>query len=584
MIKTLARQIKEYKRASLVTPIFMILEVAMEMVIPLLMASIIDDGVQAGDMKHIFAIGCYMILAAIVGLFAGVMGGKYGAKASTGFARNLREAMYENIQTFSFSNIDKFSTAGLVTRMTTDVTNIQNAYQMLLRMCFRAPVSLICAMLMAFLINARVASIYLVAVVFLGIVIIFIMRAVSKYFSEVFKKYDDLNASVQENVAAQRVVKAYVREDYEIDKFHKASYNIYKMFKKAECTMTYVWPVMQFTVYGCILGISWLGAHMIVASQLTTGELMSLLTYCMTILMNLMMLAMIFVMMTMSAASARRIAEVLEEKADITNPEQPDYDVTDGSIRFDHVTFRYNKQSEKPVLDDLNFEIKAGETIGILGGTGSSKTSLVNLISRLYDVNEGTVYVGGKDVRSYDLETLRNEVSVVLQKNVLFSGTILENLRWGDENATEEECIRACRLACADEFIEKMPEKYNTYIEQGGSNVSGGQKQRLCIARALLKKPKVLILDDSTSAVDTATDAKIRKAFATEIPGTTKIIIAQRISSIQDADRIIVMDNGKIDAFAPHEELLRTNEIYKEVYEAQTQTGGGDFDENGGES
>ena len=584
MIKTLAKQIKEYKSASLVTPIFMILEVAMEMVIPLLMASIIDDGVQAGDMKHIFVIGCYMILAAIVGLFAGVMGGKYGAKASTGFARNLREAMYENIQTFSFSNIDKFSTAGLVTRMTTDVTNIQNAYQMLLRMCFRAPVSLICAMLMAFLINARVASIYLVAVVFLGIVIIFIMRAVSKYFSEVFKKYDDLNASVQENVAAQRVVKDYVREDYEIDKFHKASYNIYKMFKKAECTMTYVWPVMQFTVYGCILGISWLGAHMIVASQLTTGELMSLLTYCMSILMNLMMLAMIFVMMTMSAASARRIAEVLEEKADITNPEQPDYDVTDGSIRFDHVTFRYNKQSEKPVLDDLNFEIKAGETIGILGGTGSSKTSLVNLISRLYDVNEGTVYVGGKDVRSYDLETLRNEVSVVLQKNVLFSGTILENLRWGDENATEEECIRACRLACADEFIEKMPEKYNTYIEQGGSNVSGGQKQRLCIARALLKKPKVLILDDSTSAVDTATDAKIRKAFATEIPGTTKIIIAQRISSIQDADRIIVMDNGKIDAFAPHEELLRTNEIYKEVYEAQTQTGGGDFDENGGES
>lgn len=584
MIKTLAKQIKEYKSASLVTPIFMILEVAMEMVIPLLMASIIDDGVQAGDMKHIFAIGCYMILAAIVGLFAGVMGGKYGAKASTGFARNLREAMYENIQTFSFSNIDKFSTAGLVTRMTTDVTNIQNAYQMLLRMCFRAPVSLICAMLMAFLINARVARIYLVAVVFLGIVIIFIMRAVSKYFSEVFKKYDDLNASVQENVAAQRVVKAYVREDYEIDKFHKASYNIYKMFKKAECTMTYVWPVMQFTVYGCILGISWLGAHMIVASQLTTGELMSLLTYCMTILMNLMMLAMIFVMMTMSAASGKRIAEVLNEKADITNPEQPDYDVTDGSIRFDHVTFRYNKQSEKPVLDDLNFEIKAGETIGILGGTGSSKTSLVNLISRLYDVNEGTVYVGGKDVRSYDLETLRNEVSVVLQKNVLFSGTILENLRWGDENATEEECIRACRLACADEFIEKMPEKYNTYIEQGGSNVSGGQKQRLCIARALLKKPKVLILDDSTSAVDTATDAKIRKAFATEIPGTTKIIIAQRISSIQDADRIIVMDNGKIDAFAPHEELLRTNEIYKEVYEAQTQTGGGDFDENGGES
>lgn len=573
MIKTLAKQIKEYKSASLVTPIFMILEVAMEMVIPLLMASIIDDGVQAGDMKHIFAIGCYMILAAIVGLFAGVMGGKYGAKASTGFARNLREAMYENIQTFSFSNIDKFSTAGLVTRMTTDVTNIQNAYQMLLRMCFRAPVSLICAMLMAFLINARVASIYLVAVVFLGIVIIFIMRAVSKYFSEVFKKYDDLNASVQENVAAQRVVKAYVREDYEIDKFHKASYNIYKMFKKAECTMTYVWPVMQFTVYGCILGISWLGAHMIVASQLTTGELMSLLTYCMTILMNLMMLAMIFVMMTMSAASGKRIAEVLNEKADITNPEQPDYDVTDGSIRFDHVTFRYNKQSEKPVLDDLNFEIKAGETIGILGGTGSSKTSLVNLISRLYDVNEGTVYVGGKDVRSYDLETLRNEVSVVLQKNVLFSGTILENLRWGDENATEEECIRACRLACADEFIEKMPEKYNTYIEQGGSNVSGGQKQRLCIARALLKKPKVLILDDSTSAVDTATDALIRHAFREEIPNVTKIIIAQRVASVMDADQIVVLDEGRLMDVGTHDELMSRSAIYREVYESQMKGG-----------
>ena len=584
MVRKLLRSVREYKTSSLLAPLFVTCEVILEVIIPMLMANLIDFGIEAGNMQYILKMGLALIICCIVSLTFGALSGKYAAVASAGFAKNLREDMYNKVQEYSFSNIDKFSTAGLVTRMTTDVTNIQNAYQMLLRMCFRAPVSLICAMLMAFLINARVASIYLVAVVFLGIVIIFIMRAVSKYFSEVFKKYDDLNASVQENVAAQRVVKAYVREDYEIDKFHKASYNIYKMFKKAECTMTYVWPVMQFTVYGCILGISWLGAHMIVASQLTTGELMSLLTYCMSILMNLMMLAMIFVMMTMSAASARRIAEVLEEKADITNPEQPDYDVTDGSIRFDHVTFRYNKQSEKPVLDDLNFEIKAGETIGILGGTGSSKTSLVNLISRLYDVNEGTVYVGGKDVRSYDLETLRNEVSVVLQKNVLFSGTILENLRWGDENATEEECIRACRLACADEFIEKMPEKYNTYIEQGGSNVSGGQKQRLCIARALLKKPKVLILDDSTSAVDTATDAKIRKAFATEIPGTTKIIIAQRISSIQDADRIIVMDNGKIDAFAPHEELLRTNEIYKEVYEAQTQTGGGDFDENGGES
>ena len=584
MIKRLLKSVREFKKDALLTPFFVVLEVVMEVIIPLVMALLIAKGIDGQDMAAIWKYGIILVLCAMLALVFGAAAGTFAARASTGFARNLRHDMYYNVQNFSFSNIDKFSTAGLVTRMTTDVTNIQNAYQMLLRMCFRAPVSLICAMLMAFLINARVASIYLVAVVFLGIVIIFIMRAVSKYFSEVFKKYDDLNASVQENVAAQRVVKAYVREDYEIDKFHKASYNIYKMFKKAECTMTYVWPVMQFTVYGCILGISWLGAHMIVASQLTTGELMSLLTYCMTILMNLMMLAMIFVMMTMSAASGKRIAEVLNEKADITNPEQPDYDVTDGSIRFDHVTFRYNKQSEKPVLDDLNFEIKAGETIGILGGTGSSKTSLVNLISRLYDVNEGTVYVGGKDVRSYDLETLRNEVSVVLQKNVLFSGTILENLRWGDENATEEECIRACRLACADEFIEKMPEKYNTYIEQGGSNVSGGQKQRLCIARALLKKPKVLILDDSTSAVDTATDAKIRKAFATEIPGTTKIIIAQRISSIQDADRIIVMDNGKIDAFAPHEELLRTNEIYKEVYEAQTQTGGGDFDENGGES
>ena len=525
-----------------------------------------------------------MIVAALIGLYAGIMGGVCGANASAGFARNLRKAMYENIQQFSFSNIDRFSTAGLITRLTTDVTNVQNAYQMLLRMFVRAPISMVCAMIMSFYINAKLASIYLVAVIILGACLFFIISRVSGYFQEVFKKYDDLNASVQENIAGIRVVKAYVREDYEDKKFSKASYNVYKMFVKAEKILSYNAPLMQFAVYSCILGISWLGAHMIVASQLTTGELMSLLTYCMTILMNLMMLAMIFVMMTMSAASGKRIAEVLNEKADITNPEQPDYDVTDGSIRFDHVTFRYNKQSEKPVLDDLNFEIKAGETIGILGGTGSSKTSLVNLISRLYDVNEGTVYVGGKDVRSYDLETLRNEVSVVLQKNVLFSGTILENLRWGDENATEEECIRACRLACADEFIEKMPEKYNTYIEQGGSNVSGGQKQRLCIARALLKKPKVLILDDSTSAVDTATDAKIRKAFATEIPGTTKIIIAQRISSIQDADRIIVMDNGKIDAFAPHEELLRTNEIYKEVYEAQTQTGGGDFDENGGES
>ena len=583
MLKTILSQVKEFKADSIKTPLFMILEVIMEMVIPLLMASIIDDGVEAGNMQHILVVGAFMVVAAGVGLFAGIMGGKYGARASTGFARNLREAMYTNIQTFSFANIDKFSTAGLVTRMTTDVTNLQNAYQMILRMCTRAPSSLICAMVMAFLINAKVASVYLIAVIFLAICLCFLMRAATKYFSEAFPKYDEMNASVQENVAAQRVVKAFVREDYETEKFRKTSGNIYKLFMKAECILTFTSPLMQFTVYSCILGISWLGANMIVAGNLTTGELMSLLTYCMNILMSLMMLSMIFVMVTMSTASARRIAEVLNEKASITNPENPDYQVTDGSIRFENVTFRYNTNSEKPVLDNINLEIKSGETIGILGGTGSSKTSFVNLISRLYDVNEGAVYVGGKDVRSYDMETLRNEVSVVLQKNVLFSGTILENLRWGDENATEEECKRACRLACADEFIEKMPQQYNTYIEQGGNNVSGGQKQRLCIARALLKKPKILILDDSTSAVDTATDARIRKAFATEIPGTTKIIIAQRISSIQDADRIIVLDNGRVDAFDTHENLLQNNTIYREVYEAQT-GGNGDFDENGGEA
>lgn len=583
MLKTILSQVKEFKADSIKTPLFMILEVIMEMVIPLLMASIIDDGVEAGNMQHILVVGAFMVVAAGVGLFAGIMGGKYGARASTGFARNLREAMYTNIQTFSFANIDKFSTAGLVTRMTTDVTNLQNAYQMILRMCTRAPASLICAMVMAFLINAKVASVYLIAVIFLAICLWFLMRAATKYFSEAFPKYDEMNASVQENVAAQRVVKAFVREDYETEKFRKTSGNIYKLFMKAECILTFTSPLMQFTVYSCILGISWLGANMIVAGSLTTGELMSLLTYCMNILMSLMMLSMIFVMVTMSTASARRIAEVLNEKASITNPENPDYQVTDGSIRFENVTFRYNTNSEKPVLDNINLEIKSGETIGILGGTGSSKTSFVNLISRLYDVNEGAVYVGGKDVRSYDMETLRNEVSVVLQKNVLFSGTILENLRWGDENATEEECKRACRLACADEFIEKMPQQYNTYIEQGGNNVSGGQKQRLCIARALLKKPKILILDDSTSAVDTATDAKIKKAFATEIPGTTKIIIAQRISSIQDADRIIVLDNGRVDAFDTHENLLQNNTIYREVYEAQT-GGNGDFDENGGEA
>ena len=490
--------------------------------------------------------------------------------------------MYENIQSFSFSNIDKFSTAGLVTRLTTDVTNLQNAYQMLLRMCVRAPISLICAMCMAFFISPRLASIYLVAVIILGIILAIITVRAHHYFMEVFPKYDDLNASVQENVSAIRVVKAYVREDYEKNKFRKASQNIYNMFVKAESILAFNNPVMQITVYSCILAISWVGAKMIVGGTLTTGELMSLLTYCMNIMMSLMMLSMVFVMLAMSVASAERICEVLNEKSDITNPENADKTVPDGSITFDHVTFRYSRTSAKPVLSDIDLSIKSGETIGIIGGTGSSKSSLVNLISRLYDVSEGRVLVGGKDVRSYDLDTLRNEVSVVLQNNVLFSGTIYENLRWGDAHATDEECRHACRLACADEFIERFPDGYNTYIEQGGSNVSGGQKQRLCIARALLKKPKVLILDDSTSAVDTATDAKIRKAFLTEIPETTKLIIAQRISSVQDADRIIVMENGKVNGFGSHEELLKTNEIYREVYESQT-GGDGDFDEKRGE-
>ncbi|MBS6194951.1 MAG: ABC transporter ATP-binding protein [Clostridiales bacterium] len=583
MLKTLLRQVKEFKWDSIRTPLCMILEVAMEMVIPLLMASIIDDGVEAGDMNHILKVGGCMVAAAAIGLWAGMMGGKYGARASAGFARNLRQSMYENIQTFSFSNIDKFSTAGLVTRMTTDVTNLQNAYQMILRMCTRAPASLICAMAMAFFINARIASVYLGAVIFLGGILFIIMKKAMKYFNQAFPKYDEMNASVQENITAQRVVKAYVREEHETEKFHRASSNIYRMFMKAEGILTYNAPLMQLTVYSCILLISWIGAKMIVAGNLSTGELMSLLTYCMNILMSLMMLSMIFVMVTMSMTSARRISEVLNETADLKNPENPDFDVPDGSIRFENVTFRYNSGSEKPILDQINFEVKPGETIGILGGTGSSKTSLVNLISRLYDVEEGTVFVGGKDVRSYDMETLRQEVSVVLQKNVLFSGTILENLRWGDAKASEEECRRVCRLACADEFIEKMPDKYETRIEQGGSNVSGGQKQRLCIARALLKKPKILILDDSTSAVDTATDAKIRNAFATEIPDTTKLIIAQRISSIQHADRILVLDSGRLDAIGTHEELLASNAIYQEVYEAQT-GGGGDFDKIGGEA
>lgn len=581
MLKTLLKHVKEFKTASIMTPVFMILEVIMEMIIPLMMASIVDNGVDKGDMGHIYLMGGLMFLAAGFSLFSGVMGGFCGAKASTGLARNLREAMFNNIQRFSFSNIDKFSTAGLVTRLTTDVTNVQNSYQMILRMFVRAPFSMIAAMIMSFLINARIAMVYLVAVIALGICLALIMLRTTRYFNQVFKKYDDLNASVQENVSSMRVVKAYVREEYEKDKFTKASGNLYQMFVDAEKIMVLNSPLMQFTVYGCILLISWMGANMIVSDSLTTGELMNLLTYCMNILMSLMMLSMVFVMITMSSASAKRIAEILNEEPDIVNPEKPVFEVESGSIEFRNVSFHYSSDDDGgEVLKDINLSIKPGETIGIIGATGSAKTSLVNLISRLYDVSSGEVLVGGKDVRGYDLDTLRSQVAVVLQKNVLFSGTILDNLRWGDINATEEECKRACELACADEFIQKMPEKYNTYIEQGGSNVSGGQKQRLTIARALLKKPKILILDDSTSAVDTATDAKIRKAFAEEIPNTTKLIIAQRVSSIASADRIIVMEEGQINGFGTHEELLENNEIYRDVYESQT-GGGGDFDEGG---
>lgn len=582
MIKRLLQEVKEYKWASLATPVFMIAEVMMEMMIPLLMASIIDDGVEKGDMTHIYQVGALMLVAAVLGLTAGVLGGRFGAKASTGFAKNLRSAMFNHIQTFSFSNIDKFSTAGLVTRLTTDVTNMQNAYQMILRMFVRSPFSLITAMIMAFIINKKLASIYLVAVIFLGIVLFFIMTRAVKYFQEAFPKYDQMNEAVQENVSAIRVVKAYVREKEETKKFKTTSENIYRIFLKAEKNLVYNMPVMQLTVYSCILLISWLGAKMIVADSMTTGELMSLLAYCMNILMSLMMLSMVFVMIAMSTAAAKRIYEVLTEESDINNPENPICEVADGSVVFRDVNFAYKKESQEFVLKNINLEIQSGETIGIIGGTGSAKTSLVNLICRLYDVTEGEVLVGGCDVRAYDLDTLRNQVSVVLQNNVLFSGSIYENLRWGDANATDEECQRACQLACADEFIQRLPDGYNTYIEQGGTNVSGGQKQRLCIARALLKKPKILILDDSTSAVDTATDAKIRKAFRAEIPNTTKLIIAQRISSVQHADRIIVMEDGAVNGFGTHEELLAHNEIYREVYESQTQ-GGGDFDEKAGE-
>ena len=571
MIKTLAKQIKEFKAASIATPLFMILEVLMEMIIPYLMASIIDKGVNTGDIHHIYKVGGIMVVAAVIGLFAGMMGGRFGAKASAGFARNLREAMFNNIQTFSFSNIDKFSTAGLVTRMTTDVTNIQNAYQMILRMFTRAPASMICAMVMAFTINARLACIYLVAVIILGILLFLIMSHATKYFQQAFPKYDDLNESVQENVSAIRVVKAYVREEQETSKLRRASENIYNIFVKAETNLVFNAPMMQTAVYTCILLVSWFGAKMIASDSLTTGELMSLL-----------MLSMVFVMVAMSMASARRISEVLNETSDLKNPEHPAMKVEDGSIEFRHVDFAYKKDSDEPVLEDIDLKIRSGETIGIIGGTGSAKTSLVNLISRLYDVTKGEVLVGGRNVKDYDMEVLRDQVSVVLQNNVLFSGTILDNLRWGDKEATLEECRHACELACADEFIDRFPKGYETYIEQGGSNVSGGQKQRLCIARALLKKPKVLILDDSTSAVDTATDAKIRRAFREEIPDTTILIIAQRISSVQDADRIIVMEDGKVNGFGTHEELLEQNDIYREVYESQT-SGGGDFDEKEGE-
>lgn len=579
MLKTLCSQIRQYKKVSLLTPLFTALEVLMEILIPFVISALIDKGIEAGDIGQIYFYGGLMIVLAFLSLLSGILAGRYAAAASAGFACNLRDAMYENIQTFSFSNIDKFSTAGLVTRMTTDVTNLQNAYQMCLRIAVRAPLMFLCSMGMCLLISARLSMIFLVAIVFLGAALFLIMSTTTKIFNQVFRKYDDLNASVQENVSAIRVVKAFVREKYENEKFTKAAENLYNLFVKAESRLAFNNPLMMLVIYGCIIALSWFGARYIVAGDLTTGQLTSMFSYVMSMMMSLMMLSMVFVMLTMSVASGRRIAEVLNEKADLSNPENPISEIPDGSIDFEHVSFSYKHGgSGEETLHDIDLHIHAGETIGIIGGTGCGKSSLVNLISRLYDVTDGTVRVGGKDVRSYDMETLRNQVAVVLQKNVLFSGTILDNLRWGKENATEEECMEVCRQACADEFIERFPQKYDTWIEQGGSNVSGGQKQRLCIARALLKKPKILILDDSTSAVDTATDAKIRNAFAQKIPGTTKLIIAQRISSVQDADRILVLEDGYIDGFDTHENLLKTNDIYREIYETQSK-GGGDFDQ-----
>ena len=579
MIKTLAKCIGKYKKESIITPIFTAVEVFLEILIPFITASIIDKGIQAGDMRKVGIYGGIMLVIAFLSLFCGIQAGKYAAAASTGFACNLREKMYENIQTFSFSNIDKFSTAGLVTRMTTDVTNVQNAYQMIIRIAVRAPLMMICSITMCVIISPRLSIIFLVALIFLGFVLFFIIYKVTPVFTSGFEKYDELNASVQENISGIRVVKAFVREDHEKKKFNKAADNLYKTFVKAESFLAFNTPTMMLVVYGCIVALSWFASHFIVSGSITTGNLTSMFSYVMSMLMSLMMLSMIFVMVSMSAASARRISEVLNEKADLANPEKPYEEVEDGRIDFNHVNFSYRKNSTEDTLHDIDIHINAGETIGIIGGTGCGKSSFVSLISRLYDVTEGSVCVGGKDVRTYDMDALRNQVAVVLQKNVLFSGTILDNLRWGDDNASYEDCVEACKQACADEFIERMPKKYDTWIEQGGTNVSGGQRQRLCIARALLKKPKVLILDDSTSAVDTATDAKIKQAFAQKIPGTTKLIVSQRISSIQDADRIIVLEDGKVSGFDTHENLMENNKVYREICEVQMQ-GGGDFDES----